>query len=98
MVHNVDSGIPADKAAARAKELATGSWEIGTVAQALLELYNPELTVFGLEPFPNGEVPLASVDNVQSLQYALQFIRTDSDTLQHDDGMSHLYYQLQTQS
>ncbi|KAK3314552.1 hypothetical protein B0H66DRAFT_576774 [Apodospora peruviana] len=36
--------------------LASESWEWGTAAEALLELYNPELSVFGSNPFPGGNV------------------------------------------
>ena len=87
---SIDSRIPAEKAVERAKELSTGSWERGTVAEALLELYNPELTVFASEAFPNGNLPSISPENISSLRYALQYIRTDGETLQHDDGKSRL--------
>ncbi|TFK33972.1 Six-hairpin glycosidase-like protein [Crucibulum laeve] len=38
---------------ALAKSLPSHSWEFGTAAEALLELHNPELSVFGASPFPS---------------------------------------------
>lgn len=45
----------------------THSWEYGAAAEALLELYNPELSVFGATPFP---VQNSTLDSVQGLSYA----------------------------
>lgn len=47
------------------------SWEFGTAAEALLELYNPELSVFGATPFP---VQKSSQDSVSALSYASKTI------------------------
>ncbi|RDB18396.1 hypothetical protein Hypma_000352 [Hypsizygus marmoreus] len=44
-------GFPIDKVLNLAQSLPSHSWEFGTAAQALLELYNPELSVFGDDPF-----------------------------------------------
>ena len=82
----VDSGIPAAKAAEKACELSTGSWERGTAAIALLELYNPELSVFSKDPFPNGKLPHVEVNDVRGLQYAKEFIQVEGDSLQPDKG------------
>ena len=46
--------------------LSQSSWEFGTFSEALLELYNPELSVFGDSPFP---VPTLQKDDVQALSY-----------------------------
>lgn len=73
------------KVAARAKELAAHSWEFGTAAEALLELENPELSVFRKHAFPRGKI--SSVDKrCQSLTYVAQYIQMDgSKTLCEDD-------------
>jgi hypothetical protein len=60
-------GFDIEAVAAIAKALPSHSWEFGTAAEALLELYNPEISVFGNSTFP---VPTLDVSNVQSLTYA----------------------------
>lgn len=82
---DVDSGYPVLTALGQALKLSTGTWEFGTAAEALLEYYNPEISVFGKDPFPGGRLPLVDPHHVKSLQYAMQHIRTNGDTLQHDD-------------
>jgi hypothetical protein len=65
--------------------LAKHSWEFGTVAEALLELYNPELSVFGNATLP---VPVLNPASVQSLSYAKSKIvfGTGSNTLGNGSG------------
>jgi len=65
---------------------ASHSWEWGTAAEALLELYNPELSVFGSDPFPNGQIPSAN-PGIFALAYAQQFIATDEQTLVPDSAV-----------
>ncbi|KAL6890873.1 hypothetical protein GGI43DRAFT_430465 [Trichoderma evansii] len=48
-VNDVDAGFDA----------YTAAQVMGTAAEALLELHNPELSVFGSDPFPDGRVPQA---------------------------------------
>lgn len=56
------------------------SWEWGTAAQALLELYNNDYSVFGSNPFPNGKIP--KVDpNIKALAYIKPHINRNSQTL-----------------
>ncbi|KAF9482737.1 hypothetical protein BDN70DRAFT_403644 [Pholiota conissans] len=50
-----------------AQTLPTHSWEFGTSAEALLELHNPELSVFGETPFPVLSLPQSQV---KALAYA----------------------------
>ncbi|KAF8954902.1 hypothetical protein BDZ97DRAFT_1862403 [Flammula alnicola] len=50
-----------------AETIPTHSWEFGTSAEAQLELYNPELSVFGATPFPVPSVPKSQV---RALNYA----------------------------
>lgn len=46
--------------------LPGSSWEFGTYTEALLELYNPQVSVFGDSPFP---VPTLQESDVQALSY-----------------------------
>lgn len=75
-----------DKIIDQATRLAAHSWEYGTLAQALLEWHTPELSVFGPDPFPDGQVPSVSVDETPSLSYAIKHISTSGDTLVENDG------------
>lgn len=77
------------KVASQVKRLATHSWEYGTAAEALLELHNPDLSVFSNASFlPNGRPPAPDPDQVESLAYAAQHIRLDNSTLIDGDGAS----------
>ncbi|KAJ8073391.1 hypothetical protein PM082_011666 [Marasmius tenuissimus] len=60
-------GFNIEKVAALAEQLPTHSWEYGSAAEALLELYNPDISVFGSSPFP---VPAIPKSEIRSLQYA----------------------------
>lgn len=60
-------GFDIKKVAEQAQSLPTHSWEFGTSAEALLELYNPDLSVFGEGPFP---VPTVPKSQVRALAYA----------------------------
>ncbi|CRK21743.1 hypothetical protein BN1723_003200 [Verticillium longisporum] len=62
---------------------ASHSWEWGTTAEALLELYNPELSVFGPEPFPGGKIPKADPSTF-ALRYARRYINRNSQILVSD--------------
>ncbi|GAW16575.1 hypothetical protein ANO14919_060070 [Xylariales sp. No.14919] len=66
--------------------LATHSWEFGAFSEALLEWYDPDLSVFGASPFPDGKVPVVQADQVESLSYAQPHIWTNSTTLVDGDG------------
>lgn len=54
-----------------ATNISSHSWEFGTAAEALLEIYNPELSVFGECPFP---VPTLKKNKVKSLAYGAKSI------------------------
>ncbi|KAK4496589.1 hypothetical protein PRZ48_012569 [Zasmidium cellare] len=82
--HNI--GYDPIKAADQAKRLSTHSWEFGTTAEALLELYNPELAVFSRNAFPNHQLPRPNPDNVESLHYARKHITLNSPTLADGEG------------
>ncbi|KAF5383242.1 hypothetical protein D9615_004867 [Tricholomella constricta] len=48
-------GFPVQKVVDLAQTISSHSWEFGTATEALLELYDPELSVFGDEPFEAAE-------------------------------------------
>ncbi|PWW78221.1 hypothetical protein C7212DRAFT_345054 [Tuber magnatum] len=77
----VNPGYDVQKVKSKMLTLATHSWEYGTAAQALLELDNPELSVFGTSPFPIPGNPSGS-----ALEYAKQHIALTGDTLINGDG------------
>ncbi|KAF8623003.1 hypothetical protein AX15_006595 [Amanita polypyramis BW_CC] len=62
-----DPGFDISKVLELAQSLPSHSWEYGTACEALLELYDPSVSVFGDEPFP---VPTLSSDDSASLAYA----------------------------
>jgi hypothetical protein len=80
-------GFDIEKVAARAQDLATHSWEFGTTAQALLELYDSEYSVFGNRSLP---VPTLLKATTRSLAYASKSIKlgTGSDSLADGGGAS----------
>lgn len=60
-------GFDIEKVAAIAKGLPSHSWEYGSACEALLELYNPEYSVFGDNAFPTM---IRNSDKVPALAYA----------------------------
>lgn len=60
-------GFNVQKVAEIAKKLPSHSWEFGTAAEALLEIYDPSYSVFGDKPFP---IPKLSAKGSPSLSYA----------------------------
>ncbi|KAL3963047.1 hypothetical protein ACCO45_000051 [Purpureocillium lilacinum] len=76
----VNAGFDPYAAAQVMVDSASHSWEWGTAAEALLELYNPELSVFGSKPFPQDGVPAADPSTF-ALAYAKQFINRNSQVL-----------------
>lgn len=85
---SLNIGYDPVKAADQPKRLSTHSWEYGTAAEALLELYNPELSVFSPNAFPNDKAPKVDVDSFPALCYARRFIELDrpNGTLIDGDG------------
>jgi hypothetical protein len=76
----------ADTVATRACNKAKHSWEYGAASEALLELYNPELSVFGADPFPDGKLPSIDPHSIRALQFVRPFIQTSSHILIDGDG------------
>ena len=60
-------GFPIQQAVSLAESLPSHSWEYGAASQALLELNDPLLSVFGPAPFP---VQANQKANVKALAYA----------------------------
>ncbi|KAJ7233097.1 family 88 glycosyl hydrolase [Mycena rebaudengoi] len=75
-------GFDMEKVASLAESLPEQSWEFGTAAEALLELYNPELSVFG-KPFP---VAKTSPDSIKALSYAREKITIGNTGLSDGNG------------
>lgn len=78
---NVNPGYDVDKVRQQMINLAAHSWEWGTASEALLELDTPELSVFGLAPFP-----IPSHPSSPALDYARQHIYLNSSILVPGDG------------
>ncbi|KAJ6452413.1 hypothetical protein C8R45DRAFT_640617 [Mycena sanguinolenta] len=80
-----DPGFNITAVAAEAKALPSHSWEFGTATEALLELYNPLLSVFGPAPFP---VKTLDPSTIPSLAYAQEVIviGTGANGLSDGDG------------
>lgn len=67
----------------QAQRLSTHSWEYATAAEAALELFDPELTVFGRNPFPNNSVPyIQSPEENPALKYIKPLVYTSGSELQ----------------
>ena len=62
---------------------AKSNWEWGTHAQALLELYDPQISVFSENAFPGGKIPNA---RTAATDYARPKIRTSGNTLTQAGG------------
>lgn len=83
--NNVSIGYDVYKVADQARALSSHSWEFGTAAEAFLELYNPEYSVFGDLPFPANGLPTPD-PSIYSLKYAKPHISTNSTTFIDGDG------------
>ncbi|KAG7441253.1 uncharacterized protein BT62DRAFT_956103 [Guyanagaster necrorhizus] len=57
--------------AALAESLPSHSWEFGTASEALLELYNPNISIYGEDPLPAESY---SPSSVKALSYAQEKI------------------------
>jgi len=65
------------------KSLPSHSWEYGTFTEALLEMHNPEVSVFGDSPFP---VPTLNRSNVRALAYLAPVVKFGSSYSALDNG------------
>ena len=55
-----------------AETLSTHDWEIGTTAEAILELISPEKAVFSSDPFPGGKIPYGYWSMDEALSYVFE--------------------------
>jgi hypothetical protein len=69
----------------QAKKAASHSWEYSTVFEALLEYYNPSLSIFN-DPFPDGNIPVLDEDDIAALKYVNSFISREGDQLCERNG------------
>lgn len=78
-------GFDIQSVAALAESLPSHSWEFGTAAEALVELYDPGHSVYGERPFP---VPTIQPSSSQYLTYAQSniIIGVPPNGLQDGDG------------
>ena len=82
---NVSIGYDVYKVADQAGRLSSHSWEYGTAAEAFLELYDPEYSVFGSDPFPANKLPTPD-SSIYALKYAAPLISTNATTFIDGDG------------
>ncbi|KAK7450619.1 hypothetical protein VKT23_012929 [Stygiomarasmius scandens] len=82
-------GFDIQSVATLAEQLPSHSWEFGTASEVLLELYNPSLSVFGDNPFPDY---IADYTTIKSLAYAKSKIQLNlnddagANVLSNGDG------------
>ncbi|KAI1342852.1 Six-hairpin glycosidase-like protein [Xylariaceae sp. FL0016] len=69
------------KVVEQAERLATHSWEYGTLSETLLELFSPEVSVFGSQTFPYGSIPIVDPDSNRALIYARTHIKLGESNL-----------------
>jgi hypothetical protein len=68
------------------ERLSTNSWEYGTGVEAMLELLDPDMTVFATEPFPADKVQKLPMKRPQSILWMQRHIRVKNEpTLYADD-------------
>ena len=70
---------PVSNLLAQAQALVSKSWEHGVFCETLLEVMNPELSIFapnGVDPFPNGEIPKLGKGEVEKCA-ALKWASSD---------------------
>ncbi|KAJ7191166.1 hypothetical protein B0H12DRAFT_1332213 [Mycena haematopus] len=80
-----DPGFNISAVAAVAKALPSHSWEFGTATEALLELQNPLLSIFGPAPFPVRTLDPSTVPGLAYAQAKI-VIGTGANGLSDGDG------------
>lgn len=82
-----DAGFNITAVVKQAERLASHSWEYGTLAEALLELYNPEYAVYCESAFGDNESQVPSPSkNIKALKYASSKFDFSEGTLSPGDG------------
>jgi hypothetical protein len=73
-------------ARSQVERLSTHSWEYGTGVEAMLELLDPDMTVFASDPFPADKVQKLPMKRPQSILWMQRHIRIKNEpTLYADD-------------
>lgn len=71
----LDPGFDIQQVTALAVSLPSHSWEFGTATETLLELYDPDISVFGSSPFSDTPRYLKTHQGrIQGLEYAASTI------------------------
>jgi len=78
-------GFRVNAARTQIERLSSHSWEYGIGAEAILELLEPERTVFASEPFPADKIPKLPLKKPQGILWMQRHIRKDAPTLHADD-------------
>ncbi|KAG6356232.1 hypothetical protein INS49_015619 [Diaporthe citri] len=77
LIHNI---------AKQAEKLATHSWEYGTLAQSLLEVFSPDISVFSARSFPHSRAPVVDdTDTNRGLTFGKRHIKLDQPNLTGDE-------------
>ncbi|CAN9277558.1 unnamed protein product [Alternaria alternata] len=75
-----------DKIAGKAKDMASHSWEYGAVSQALIEIYDPDLSPFFGHLYNVDRNHEEALMGCSGLQYARKFIVVGQDVLCDGEG------------
>jgi hypothetical protein len=86
-VASFDYGFPIKAVRHQAENLASHSWEYGTAAEAIMELVNPERSVFGIDPFPGDRVQPQGWKMDEAMVWVYQHIDTKNATLYGRDAV-----------
>lgn len=81
-------GFRVNAAKSQVERLSTHSWEFGIGSQAMLELLDPEHTVFASEPFPADKIQKLPLKKPQGILWMQRHIRTRGEPTLHADDYS----------
>lgn len=81
-------GFRVNAARSQLERLADYSWEFGTGSEAMLELLDPELTVFSSQPFPADKIQKLPLKKPQGILWMQFRIRTKGEPTLHADDYS----------
>jgi hypothetical protein len=79
----IDIGYDVKRVSDLSASKAKSNWEWGTHAEALLELHDPNISVFSENAFPGGKIPNA---RTAATDYARPKITTSGNTLTRAGG------------
>ncbi|KAF7189298.1 hypothetical protein HII31_09451 [Pseudocercospora fuligena] len=76
-----DHGFRVNAVLSQAHEHSKHSWEIGYAHEATQQIFNPERSVFGSDPFPDGKVPKLGLRLDEASVYAESKIKLQEKSL-----------------